>query len=142
MKILLIIVFLMGVVALTAYLAKQAAEKNKPDDDNECPDCDKPPEPADPVPVPPNEPIALSVELKPNNPAAVPAGVFCTRTLSIIAEENIGCSECTVIREWYDNGALRETGTILLTGYFNTGHVIKYRLVVGGSVVEKEVIIT
>jgi hypothetical protein len=141
MKVLLVIVFLMGVVALAAYLVKKAEERNKPDDDNECVDCDKPPEPVVP-PVAPVEPVALSVELKPNNPVEVPAGVFCTRTLSIIAEENIGCEQCPVTREWYDNGSLRETGTILLTGYFNTGHTIKYRLVVNGSMVEKEVIIT
>jgi hypothetical protein len=143
MKILFMIVFVVGMIALTAYLIREAYNKNQPDDDNECPDCDKPPDVVPVPPVePPVEPVKLSVTLKPNNPPEVPDGVFCTRTLSISAIESIGCSECSVVREWYDNDVLRETGTTLLIGYFNTGHVIKYRLIVDGTMAEATATIT
>lgn len=113
------------------------------------------PKPADPcvdcAPAPTTLEKSVKVSLKANNPPEVPAGVFCTRTLSIQAVEDIvGCQDCVVIREWFDNGVLRETGTTTLTGFFGTKHKIKfgtkhkikYRLTVGSTIIEREAAIT
>ncbi|MFA6290215.1 MAG: hypothetical protein WC637_00460 [Victivallales bacterium] len=54
-------------------------------------------------------PPSIEVTVAPNNPPYVPAGVFCTRSTSIIATEKltgINCGDTGIKREWFDNGIL------------------------------------
>lgn len=143
MNILGVIIFMVvfcGLTGLIVYMALFAKKKKKDDvsnqttnTDGQCIDCDgKPVEPA----IVPNtvEELTVKVELRPNNPPEVPAGVFCTRTKSIQAIETItgwNGNGLSVKREWYDNEVLRETNTTLLTGFFYTGSTIKYEVTVG-----------
>jgi hypothetical protein len=141
-----------GIAGLVIYMALFAKKKEKKEDpttgtvntEGQCIDCNGKPIPEKPCVDcdTPQEP-SIKISLKPHNPPEIPAGVFCTRTKSIQAvEEIIGSRDCAVIREWYDDGVLRETGTTVLTGFFNTNHKIKYRLTVGSTFFEKEIVIT
>ncbi len=153
METLIVIVFVLAVLGLTAFLILKAKNKKK----DKCVDgsCDKPVDPcADGSCDKPVDPCAdgscdkpvvtlsINVSLKPNNAGTkVPEGVFCTRTKEIIAVEEItgnDCAEC-VKREWFENGVVNPkfNGLTKIPPPFYTGREYKYRVTIGD--VSKEV---
>jgi hypothetical protein len=91
---------------------------------------------------------AVKVKMTPDDAGTtVPAGVYCTKTLSITGSYVVTDTDggSVVVTEWYDNGVLRQshtttlasgvtTGTDTLPGHFDSQHTIRFKVTVDGVV--------
>lgn len=83
------------------------------------------------VPVENRPATAVSVSMKPDNPAnTTNAKVLCVDTLSVTGSEVVTDpdGETVLVREWYVNGVLKASGTNVLSGPFSHRATVTYKV--------------